>query len=247
MPTLLTMAQKQVIVPELTEKSYSAWLQAHLKEEGAAAPLETDPPETGEDEIACWNDQNNKAKNVIVRCLSDKQLVYVKVQKTAKGMLRALQKAYGRHEDHSQVALFMELFSTRLQENGNADAHIETMLNLIDILAAGGRILDEILKIGLFLSSLPKSYSFISPSYGRETNLQDIWGQIRAEYRRRKGYCHQNKHNTDSNYLLREAGPRRAVTKPIDWRKPNPGGRRTAPRCFKRNKPGHLQRQCLNS
>lgn len=104
---------------------------------------------------------------LIIESLPDDQTVGVKGEMATTNMQKALQRLFEEDETQKQVLLFKEFFSKRHWGVGvgGADKHIPSFLNILDKLAISSQELNDQLKMGLFLNSLPKSCVTLVPTF----------------------------------------------------------------------------------
>lgn len=99
--------------------------------------LNSDPPSTSDDS---WRKKDAKTKGTINFCIEDSQIVHVKNLKTAKEIWDTLKLV---HQRSSKLFLLRKLYSQKLNESGDMNHHINSILTLKDKLCAIGEEISE--------------------------------------------------------------------------------------------------------
>lgn len=188
-----------------------------------------------EDE-ATWNKKDGQAKAIIGLSLEDSQLIHVRKLKTAKEYWDALKQYHEQCTVTSKVFILKKLCRSVMQENGNMEEHIASMLDLVDQYhSQEANALPDSLVVALILSSLPESYStMITALESRkddELTINLVKNKLIHEFRRRN-----ESQQINENEIALKVG-----TKP-DYRSENKN--KSSLKCFHCNKLGHLKRDC---
>jgi len=136
-----------------------------------------------------WLKADRKARATIGLLVEDDQLRHVKDVKSAHEAWAALRNYHQKASLTNQVYLFKRLCSMKLAEEGDMEIHINLMLNIVDELAALGKVLKDKLIIAMLLNSLPESYTLFTALETRaedELTLQLVKGKLIDEAKRRK-------------------------------------------------------------
>lgn len=155
--------------PQLSGNNYSNWkfrVEILLDKEGVKDVLTTTQDEYDKmtaDQKANFNKKNTKAKCVIVQCMTDKHLEYIKDAQTAHEMLQCLKNVFERKSTFAKLYIMKKLLklkctSEELQEHF---MHVESLLR--DLEDAGVK-LHESDKVCYLLLTMPEKYETVIKS-----------------------------------------------------------------------------------
>ena len=116
--------------PQFDGKNFSNWkfrVLILLEEKGVKCVL--DPEFNKKDKT--YKDKNSKAKSVIIQCLSDKYLEYVKDKDTAEEMLISLENVFERKSVFSKLYLKKRLLSMKFDGTSILEEHFVKFDSLV--------------------------------------------------------------------------------------------------------------------
>lgn len=87
---------------------------------------------------AAWNDANERALTAIALSVEDSQIQHIRDCKTAKEQWEALKDVHEKDTTGNRVHLLRLIMKERLEEGGDAEAHISRMTELFQKLMALG-------------------------------------------------------------------------------------------------------------
>lgn len=105
-----------------------------------------------------WKEDNDTAKALIGLNVEDSQLCHIRSKETAKEMWNNLKEIHQKNTIVNKVTIMRQICSTKLEENGNVENHINTMATLFGKLHDLNEAMTEKWMVALLLSSLPKSF-----------------------------------------------------------------------------------------
>lgn len=141
-------------------------------------------------EIDIFDTHDDEARGTIGLLVEDDQLAHIRKSATAKAMWNALKEYHEKDSFTSRVTLMRTICCMKLEEGGNAVAHINQMRDLFSRLCdLGEEQLSEQWSSAMLLRSLPGSYDplVIAIESRREDEITFSFVQQRviAEYERR--------------------------------------------------------------
>lgn len=144
---------------------------------------------TNQDAMDKWDEQDDEARGSIGLAVEDDQLAHIRKSKTAKEAWEALKNYHEKNTLARKVDLVRTICALKLEEGGNAKAHINRMQDLFTQLSDIGETQLSTLWSKIFLlSSLPKSYNTLVSTLGArnedEVTFDVAKRTIIAEYER---------------------------------------------------------------
>lgn len=106
-----------------------------------------------------WSEQDETARALIGLNVEDTQLIYIRNAKSAKEAWKNLKEIHENDSVTCIVTLFRQLYSTRMEEGQDLQNHIDHLSSLFMKITDMGEVFSETMKIGIILSSLPKSWN----------------------------------------------------------------------------------------
>lgn len=137
---------KRNITPFNGEK-YSIWklrMRALIEEEDALEVLDSDPPETVNDD---WKKKERLVKGAIIEHLSDATLGFATNSDTAREIITKLDSLYERQSLATQLAIEKKLITFKFREDIVLTKHFMYFDEMIVELQAAGETLKETSKI----------------------------------------------------------------------------------------------------
>uniref|UniRef100_A0A5S6QKH8 Retrovirus-related Pol polyprotein from transposon TNT 1-94 n=1 Tax=Trichuris muris TaxID=70415 RepID=A0A5S6QKH8_TRIMR len=153
-----------------------------------------------------WRKLHNKAMALISLSVEDSQLLYIANCETASEMWEKLAKQYARSSFGSQLYLRRKLYGIRYT-SGTMQAHINSMLEVIELLRGAGTEIGNGELVAVLLCSLPESYSgLVTALEGRDEadlSVEYVTGKMLDEYQRRVENC-EKRENGSFAYACRQ-------------------------------------------
>ena len=177
-----------------------------------------------------WLKNENKARATIGLLVEDNQLIQIREAKTAREAWESLRKYHEKSTLTNKVFLLKKFCTTRLEEGGSMQQHMDTMLNLVHKLAALGEEVKDSMVVAMLLASLPDSYgTLITALKARspeDLTIDFVKGKLIDEHQRRK--------NSSAINSSIETAMKATVSKNYSSRKSE---------CFFCKKPGHQKKE----
>lgn len=136
--------------------NWKFWLEAILEEKGLKEALDEEFDLTKDDN----KKKDIKAKSIIVQCLSDKHLEYVKDAISANEMVKSLRTIFERKSVFNKLYLRKKLLTIKLGNNRMED-HFVIFDNIVRELESTGTKLDEDDKVCHLLITIPEKYETV--------------------------------------------------------------------------------------
>lgn len=190
----MAQVMKNYCVEQLNERNYHNWkfrMEMILEENGC---LENVKSETDVNTIVDEQKKNtylkmdSKAKSLIVQCVEDSQLEYLREKDTAYKMWKTLKDKYEKKGLTGQLFLKKKLLNMKLNENESVEKFISDFDEIVrQLKSAGEEIKDQDLICNLLLS-LPKSYETMVTVIENIPNVTygDVKSKLLGEYEKRK-------------------------------------------------------------
>lgn len=235
------MADTAIRIGKLNNSNYPTWkfkVELLLIKDDLWEVISEDQPDPITVE---WQAKDRKARATIGLLLEDNQLHHVRKEVTAKATWNALKKHHEKSTLSNKVSLLKKLCASRLNEGGNMETHLAHMEDLIDQLSSLGETLAEQLKVALFLSSLPDSYSTLitaletRPEADLTVDLVKI--KLMEEYDRKTEGTTTTKDQQALKTTL-------SSTRSVGNEKPTNNYNQSSIVCFFCKKPNHRKKDC---
>ncbi|BES91128.1 Hypothetical protein2 [Nesidiocoris tenuis] len=155
------------VFPQLTSTNFSNWLfrvRALLDKEDVldTVDLSLGSKEMTADEKQQCASRDRKAKHIIISCVSDRHLEYLKGSRTAREMIMALKKVFERKSTFSKLHVMRKLLKTKCEPSSDLQDHFIKMDGLLNELeAVGGSKLEDSDKACYLLLSMPDKYDTV--------------------------------------------------------------------------------------
>lgn len=216
---------KQRITDLLTEKDL--W---HLVNQSA-------PEDDGGNELELhtefWDNQN-KAKCIIRRFMTDDYIHMVKSSMTVKCVFESMDKIYQRKSLSARLLVLRKL--SRLKySGGDFRVHINTFSRLCEDMAIAGRPMDKVDKISHLYNTLPNSFDEAILSI----NLDDDNLTVESIYHTLIGYQDRLNNEEEMRKMLPIDGEPENLNELQSKEKP-----KKISRCFHCKKKGHVLKMC---
>lgn len=184
-----------------------------------------------------WDEEDDEARGSIGLAVEDDQLGHIRSAKTAKQAWDALKDYHEKNTLANKVHLMRTICALKLNEGGDAKAHINRMQDLFTQLSDIGESQLSTLWSKIFLlSSLPESYDTLVSTLGARDEAEVTFDvakrTIIAEYERKANAVGgSNKYERHSN----AAGGSNDTIMKMDSSEPT---------CYFCRKPGHIKKSC---
>jgi transposase InsO family protein len=135
---------------------------------------------------ADWEDKNNRALYFITTHVEDAQFVHFRDCADAIDAWNCLKDYHQKTSLSEKIRVMQRLFRTVLEVGGNAEEHLQNMLEWFDKLNQLGHNFDEDTKVGIILASLNDEYNtLISALEAREKlKFKEVNAKILEEFER---------------------------------------------------------------
>lgn len=133
--------------------------------------------------------------------IEDDQIIYVRTITTAKEAWNALKEHHEKGTLSNQAFVQRKICTTRLEEGGNMNEHLNTLSCLFQRLfdLNGAQQPTDVQKVQMILSSLPPSYDALIVALGARDEKQLttalVMSKLKAEYSHR---CEANGNNSET-------------------------------------------------
>lgn len=157
---------EDIMLPIFDGVNYSSWKLRLLtlleyKECHEPATAMMPAPSKNENVEAEWKKKDLKARTIIMSTISDKQLEYISLCKTAFEMLNKFDKMYLTQSTAMQIICRGKIEEIKMNNYSTVeDFFVDFEKTINDFKVAGGKI-DESEKLRYLLRALPPSYSYI--------------------------------------------------------------------------------------
>lgn len=123
----------------------------HLRQQPGAVESRTDT----------WKKTERKCKSLLIQCIADTHLEYVKDKSTSYEIWKTLEKLFERKSISSQIYLRKKLLTLKYVENESMQEHILSFDRLLRELRSAGAKLEDVDAVCHLLLTLPSSYDNI--------------------------------------------------------------------------------------
>lgn len=223
----------KVSIDKLNNENYYNWkykVQLLLMKEGLWKVINDQAPSPMTDD---WRNRDDKARATIGLLVEDNQLIHVREVTTAKEAWDSLKGYHEKTTLSTKVFLLKSAVNQKLDDGGDMEEHVSTILDKFNKYAAVGEPLTDSLQIAIMLGSLPSSYDTLVTALEsrseKELTLALVKGKLIDEHKRRlgaKGEVHRQlalksfkKDNVRTCYFCKKPGHLRdACIKYKSWR-----------------------------
>lgn len=152
----------------------------------ATSSKSTDP-----EKLSTWEVADEKARSLIVLCVSDNQLSLLRNKETANEMWTSLENFHQKSTLVNKITLLRNLWAMKLEDHGDPRTHFEQMENYVQkIIDLGEKNLTESLKVAILLNSLPSSCNTLITALeardDTELTISLVQTKVLDEFSRRK-------------------------------------------------------------
>lgn len=175
------MAAAVLPFPQLTNTNYSNWkyrVEVLLDKENVKSAIEVteDQLQTmSNEEKVVHLKKDTKAKCIIVQCISDKHLEYIKDAKTSNAMMKSLENVFERKSPLSKLFFMKKLFNLKCTSDDLQDHFVQVEVLLRELESAGAK-LDDSDKACYLLLTMPKRYDTVI------TAIETVTSNITLEF-----------------------------------------------------------------
>lgn len=199
---------------------------------------------------------DKKCKSVIVQCVANSHLEYIKDKNTSYDMWKALEKVFQRKGVASQLYLRRKLLTMKFNANEMLETHFTKFEETIRELKSVGATLEEVDIVCHLLLTLPKSYDTIVTALETlETNkltLEFVKGKLLDHEVKRKNFEERNDSDLAAfSGYQRNMNTRNAGTSNKHYQKENKSDTNYTRqkdskgiKCHNCGKVGHFRKQC---
>lgn len=120
--------------------------------------IDKSPPTKKGDE---WIESEKKAKLLLIQCIADSHLEYIKHQKTSYDMWQTLKKLFERKSISGQIYLRKQLLSMKFDESSDMQSHLLKFDKVLSSLKSAGAKMEDEDAVCHLLLTMPSSYSSI--------------------------------------------------------------------------------------
>lgn len=214
-------------------------------------------PSTIQEEL--WNKKKIRAKNYVVHSISNTQLELVITEKTAKKMVEKLDEIYMVKSSAIKLLCKRKLLDLKMKENDNPKEFFNEFERLINSLKNTGETVSNDDKLNYLLLALPENMShivdIIDALPDKDKSVEYVKTKLTIEFQKRESNLGKTKSsfeafNTNEAKNSKSVNPHReklnyrSQFRGSTFGKDNNKKQKNIPRCFRCNKPGHIQRNC---
>lgn len=138
-------ASNMTHLPQLTDDNFSNWkfrVQIILEERGVREVLNQNYEELSEEERKIYKICDAKAKSILIQCITDRHIEYVKDAKTAKEMICSLKNIFERKSTFSRLYIRRKLLSLKCKDE-DLQEHFVKFDTLIREIESTGTEMEE--------------------------------------------------------------------------------------------------------
>lgn len=186
----------------------------------AAAPVPVTP---------AWETKNQQAMATVGLAVEDSQLIHIRKAKSAKEAWENLEKVHVKRTLSTKVSLMRKICRLRLDHNGDMEAHIATLSDLVEKLNGlqQNAVLDDQWLVAILFSSLPEEYETLVTALearpDADLTLELVKGKLIDEWMKKANRADSDK---SGETALHAAAGREEV------------------KCYFCKKPGHKKASC---
>ncbi|KAK2578108.1 hypothetical protein KPH14_000538, partial [Odynerus spinipes] len=241
---------------------YDKWkfrLKSFLEMKECLEVIEEDnKPENCTD--ADWKKKEIKAKNYIVHSVSDTQLEIIISEPTARRMILKLDETYLIKSSALKLLCKRKLLELKMEEGEDPSDFFNEFEKLTNELTNAGETVSREDKLNYLLLALPESMSrivdVVDALPDQDKSIEYVKSKLKLEYQKGQSTKNNNSQNdfqvfssSRSSKMLdsRQSNARKQYNEPTSFSRSPERKYRTnnqTQRCFKCNKPGHIQRFC---
>lgn len=152
-----------MMYPQFDGKNFASWkfrvmlllqernLSEHVLNEPLAAELSD----------AAWKLEDVKARSLLVKCLADSYLEYVRLQTTASAMWKALCDVFEKKGAVTEMYLRKRLLSLKFKDGDSMERHLSMFDSIVNELRGAGADVRDPEAVSHLLLSLPQSYESV--------------------------------------------------------------------------------------
>lgn len=149
-----------MMYPQFDGKNFASWkfrVMLLLEEKSLSGHVLKEP--SAENLLdAAWKLEDVKARSLLVKCLADSYLEYVRLQSTARAMWNALCDVFEKKGAVTEMFLRKRLLSFKFRDGDSMERHLTTFDSTINELRGAGADVRDTEVISHLLLSLPQSY-----------------------------------------------------------------------------------------
>ena len=225
-------------IPQFHGEGYENWqfrVRSVLKLQECLKVLETEEPSEMDVSRRDWERKNARAEAIIIGCVADSHLQYLRDQPNAKAMWINLKTAFEKAGFASEPSLRRKIQRMKFDDSKNFTDYFVKFDEILCQLTAVNVKLTERDQVGYLLDSLPDSYD---PLITALENLKDdelTLAYVKSRLLAEKEKKHEKNYKSEENQLTALY----ATTRNHQW---NYRGN-----CYKCGKTGHKHYQCDSS
>ena len=153
-----------VAMPQLTGVNFSSWffrVRLFLEKEGVSEVLDIELDSIKEENAKTAFKKNDvKARHIIVQCVTDKHIEYIREASTAKAMMEALKNIFERKSCLSKMFVMKRLLKMKFSGGELQDHFVQVELLLRELEALGTK-LDDTDKACYLLLTMPERFNVV--------------------------------------------------------------------------------------
>lgn len=137
---------------------------------------------TGDRPFQRWIKRDNQARALIGLSVEDEQLVHIRGKTSGKETWIAIKEVHEKDTLVNKVHLIKRICNLKMNENGNAENHINQLSALFQrLLDLGDTQLSDDWKVGILLSSLPKTYASLVTALEVRAESDLTWSLVHTK------------------------------------------------------------------
>lgn len=129
-----------MVFPQFDGKNFASWkfrVLLLLEEKGLSDHVQKEPSAANLLEAA-WKQNDVKARSLIVKCLADSYLEYVRLQSTARAMWNALCEVFEKKGAVTEMFLRKRLLSLKFKDGESMERHLSAFDAIVNELRGAG-------------------------------------------------------------------------------------------------------------
>lgn len=246
------MASVNPNLPQLSDENFSNWkfrVECLLEEKGVreltlSKKSQEDLEKLNDKSLGEYKTKDAKARAVIVQCITDRHLEYVKDCETAYDMFVCLKNVFERKSTLSKLYIRRQLLSLKCHDNEKLHDHFIKFDSLMRDLESTGCKIDEDDKVCHLLLTMPKKYETVITVL--ETTTTDLTlDLVKSKLLDVELKLRNNSQLTKSDKSLTDdCSFSVGLGKGYNKSRPSSYDKQPKPRCFRCNNYDHLIADC---